>query len=897
MRRWLFAPLCALGMVGLSGAVEMDLAFDVNGCVSFVETGASLETVIHRPGWTGAAHAVLSARGTDHPDVRFVDYRIGDGVSLTGRVSLVRRQDGAVALTTAVGAVCDAAFECLALTLDLPTDSFGGGAWRVSDGRSGALTAAWDGKTIGVFGGKVFWVELTHSTGESFRLTVPAGTRILIQDNRCWDVSSYSIRFFLTGETKLRKGDVRSLSCEISSTAGVRVVAERKTVVAEGENWVPLDYKKDIVAGSALDFSNQGLQDAPAGKYGWLRNTDGHFEFEGRTGFRQRFYGANLCYSACFPDKALADRLVMRLVRLGYNTVRIHHYEGTGGLFLKSNLVRGFDPEQAARLDYFLARCFANGIYVTTDLYTTRRVKWRDIAIDRDGDVPMSVYKNLIGVHEPAFENWCAFARLFFTHVNPHTGRAYRDEPGLPLVSLINEGKLGWCWTQIRSEEPMRKAWAAWLAERRAKDSDFAKGMDVDPTHVNSEENALFVHFMADVERKLVARQRAFLRGLGVKALLTNQNCGPHPAPMMSVKEDLYDYVDDHFYVDHPLFLGKNWSLPSRCNNKNPVCSTYLPYLSVAFTRLPTKPFCITEWNFSGPGMFRGCGGILTGAMAALQGWDGLWRFAYSHSRGDLSGDQGAPGYFDMATDPLGQASDRASVCLFLRGDLEPLAEAVADRLDRTDSLPADCREMGVAPAWKAAAWRTRVATALADVPGWRMFSLAETRACKEPPVKLSVNSAVDFNAARGSFRIMTSKTCGGFAPSGSLSAGAIAFDVGPVAATVWASSLDGKPVAKSKRILVTHLTDVQADGNVYANQDKTILLKWGRGRSVVRKGEAGVSLALADPGLFDVWALETSGRRLEKMPTRVENGRLCFKAAVKGPNGARMLYEVVRGR
>ena len=53
------------------------------------------------------------------------------------------------------------------------------------------------------------------------------------------------------------------------------------------------------------------------------------------------------------------------------------------------------------------------------------------------------------------------------------------------------------------------------------------------------------------------------------------------------------------------------------------------------------------------------------------------------------------------------------------------------------------------------------------------------------------------------------------------------------------------------------------------------------------------MALALANPAPFTVWALETTGRRLEKMPASVEDGRLVFTADVKGPAGARMLYEV----
>ena len=120
---------------------------------------------------------------------------------------------------------------------------------------------------------------------------------------------------------------------------------------------------------------------------------------------------------------------------------------------------------------------------------------------------------------------------------------------------------------------------------------------------------------------------------------------------------------------------------------------------------------------------------------------------------------------------------------------------------------------------------------------------------------------------------------------------------MGDVAATVWASSLDGKPIAQSSRLLVTHLTDVQADGNVYADRDKKILLKWGSYPPVVRAGTAKVSLALDSPASYEVWALDTAGRRVAQVTAAVTDGHLAFTADVKGPAGACMLYEVVRAR
>ena len=42
------------------------------------------------------------------------------------------------------------------------------------------------------------------------------------------------------------------------------------------------------------------------------------------------------------------------------------------------------------------------------------------------------------------------------------------------------------------------------------------------------------------------------------------------------------------------------------------------------------------------------------------------------------------------------------------------------------------------------------------------------------------------------------------------------------------------------------------------------------------------------------MWGLETTGRRLERIPSEVKDGRLCFVADVNAKGGARLMYEVV---
>lgn len=889
------ASAIAILAAGCCTAAPLELGMGMNGDVRVGRSGARLAAVIHREGWAGSASGVRSDFAFPDALTGTASFEMFDSKEkcASGRATLQALADGRALLDVALSSEQDQKPEAVVLSLTLPCETYAGGAWKASTGNGGVFPKVY-ARQMSVFSKKVKWIDFTSVKGETFRVSFPVETSVHIQDDREW-VPTLTLRISsnLPAARTFRKGDQRNFVCFLSSSDGVTTKIDKPVVVKAGLEWIPLDYQKNILAGSALDFSNQGLQDAPAGKHGWLKAVNGHFEFEKLPGKTQRFYGVNLCFDACFPDQKLADELATRLARLGYNTVRIHHYESANGVIKGSKDGLTFNEEWTKRLDYLLAKLFEKGIYATTDLFTCRPVMWRNIGIDQEGQVEQQVYKNLIPVHEPAFENWKTFTRNLLTHVNPYTGRRYADEPGLPLISLINEGHLTWCWDKIKHLAPMKAAWKKWIDAKRAKDSSFAKGVSDDSATIAAHGNAALIQFMADIENDLVVRQRAFLKTLGVKALLTSQNCGSHYTPLMAMREDRYDYVDDHFYVDHPHFLARAWSLPSKCGNGNPVMASSLPPVASAYTRMPDKPFTITEWNFSGPGMFRGVGGIMTGAMSALQDWDGLWRFAYSHGLENLKDQKGFPGYFDTASDPLSQASDRASVCLFLRRDMDTLPDQLVQMVT-PETFKSSGSPVGVVPKWRDAAWSIRVATGVAPVMGdVKTCNLAKEQGSERGPVPLTTQKSVVLDRERGTFVLNTPRTAGAFTPSGAIAAGAVSFDVGDVAATVWASSLDGQPIASSKRILLTHLTDVQADGNVYADEAKQILLRWGAYPPVVRNGTAKIALAVQNPETYKVWGLETTGRRLEEIPTSVENGKLVFQASVKGTAGARLLYEV----
>ena len=880
-----WAAICAVA----SAATAAEAVLRHDGRVRV--DGCEIVPVIYVKGWNGVRPSgEYEIKSPGLARLRFMHY----GRKIANATASLTQADGELPrLEYEIVAAEEFETETVACIIILPAAAAEGQPWR-ADAKMGTFHHP-EGGGIGIAHGKCSAFGLTPGKGRlPLVLSSADPVDYLVQDDRKW-ADDYVVRLGDTHSRRFAKGDTFKVSFTLKSTARLEVKDAKPYVVSPGEEWIPLEYSRDIEQGSALDFSHMGFADAPAGKHGWLKNVGGHFEFEGLPGVPQRFYGVNLCGTANFPGHELADALVARFRRFGYNAIRVHHHDA--GTVEGSADGLTLNAENMERLDYLLAAAMREGLYITTDIYVSRgrKIKRRHLGVDRDGTLDIQHFKALCAVYEPALENWKAYARNLLCHVNKYTGRRYIDEPALPLISLVNEGGFFMGWERgVRDDPRVIASWAEWLAAKRAADPSFAPGLSGDslPEHFWASESYPFIaQWTGELEARMVSRMKAFLRSLGCRALLTNDNCGPHYASLQHATEE-YDYIDDHFYVDHPSFLERPWSLPSKCPNRNPLLGNgNIAPATQAFTRMLDKPFTITEWNFSAPGRYRGAGGMLTGAMAALQGWDGLWRFAYSHSRDRLGNrDRRSLGYFDLASDPLSQASDRACLCLFMRGDMAPFTKGVA--LWDTPESASKERVLSAAPKWRDVAWRMRVGSCLSPDAAGGLRVLRREDADATEVVDGAEPCALRIDRERGAFTIDTSRTCGGFAMEGEIAAGHLAAVVSGSPAAVWVSSLDGAAIPMSRRLLLSHLTDVQGAGEKFADDEMTVLLGWG-GPLLARSGTAEISLRLNDPKRYVVYELSTSGRRIHEIPATASDGRLRFTASVAGPAGARMLYEI----
>lgn len=225
---------------------------------------------------------------------------------------------------------------------------------------------------------------------------------------------------------------------------------------------------------------------------------DGHFYAGGK---RIRFWGVCIIGAAAFPSHEDAPLIARRLASRGMNHVRIHLIDGhyaPMGLFDPAH--KGelrILPSQLDRLDFFIAELKKHGIYVElpVDGY-----HWRNISGVQDYPgtdfpkfAPFSSGIPLWNDHFIATEK--QFARDFFGHVNPYTGKAYTEDPCVSTLEIVNENGLICAWRggHFRTEWPqamiadLQSHWNRFLKTRYATTARLRQSWAVGEIHADSQ--------------------------------------------------------------------------------------------------------------------------------------------------------------------------------------------------------------------------------------------------------------------------------------------------------------------------------------------------------------------------------------------------------------------------
>ena len=353
--------------------------------------------------------------------------------------------------------------------------------------------------------------------------------------------------------------------------------------------------------------------------------------------------------------------------------------------------------------------------------------------------------------------------------------------------------------------------------------------------------------FLTDAESAYYDGMRTYLHTtLGVKCPITGTiGFGPLGTSVQSHQ----DFVDAHAYWQHPTFPHKpwdpaDWTIPNTPMVDSPNQATLW---QLAATRVTGLPFTVTEYQHPAPNDWAAECIPEIASFAAMQDWDGVFLFAYSH---DGHYDKGRiASFFDIEGNPTKMPLMPIGARLFLGSAVPPVPLKLTAVVSPGRAL--------------AGANQTDMATFL------------RSTVLDGKPLGLNRRVAVQFSATATTSAgpDVDIGTCSWAAAGGpgsgllSIGGGAGGVQVGftPVGAETPYFSLCSVPADPSRtldradRLLVTAVARAQNTGMVWNAARTSVGNHWGHAPVQIEVVHADVTV----PGRWShAWALDPAGRR-----------------------------------
>lgn len=558
-----------------------------------------------------------------------------------------------------------------------------------------------------------------------------------------------------------------------------------------------------------LSFLNDGHR--PAGRHGPIVVQGDRLTFQ--DGTPARLWGTNIAAFTIFSgSKEDVQRQAQRLAAFGFNLVRIHHHDSA---WVRPNVfgdrpstTRSLDDASLKRLDWWVKCLQDQGIYVWLDLHVGRAFTPGD-AIEGDADLraQRGEGKAFNYVNERIEQLMNEFARSYLERTNAFTGRKYVDDPGIVALLVTNENDI----THHGGRALIPQSGAAHharLATERAK--AFAAEHDLPAREVeNFAKPGPAKIFLNDLEAGFAMRSMAKLRTLGVtRPLATTNFWGKDPLfalPALTVGDliDVHSYGERGFLAINPL-----------------VDPNFLAW--AASGRVSGMPLAMSEWNVAYPARDRHAAPMYVAAISAFQEWDAPMFYVYSQSPIQ------EPRRVDAWTswhDPGLMAPMPAAALAFRRGDVSPGHKLVVLSLDRK-SLYETMGSAANVTAIRTAFERHRFAIALPDVEEleWDRASKVPDDAVVIrdvghsflPPDATEVTSDTgqlrrDWSQGMMSIDSPRTQSVAGWLQGTLHQTKAATFESQTPSATLALTSLDEQPLERSRRILLTAVSQVAA--------------------------------------------------------------------------------------
>jgi hypothetical protein len=667
----------------------------------------------------------------------------------------------------------------------------------------------------------------------------------------------------------------------------------RKDTTSNGPAWVPYTLPWDD---APLDLSFLYESEKPAGRHGFLTVRNGRFEFA--DGSPARFWGTCFNSAANFPTHAESEQVARRLAKFGVNMVRTHQMDAewsTPNLF---QFTRGgtrndslsFDPESMDRLDYLIHCLKREGVYVYLDPLTYRRFRPGD-GVDAADELPLAA-KPYACFDPRLIELQKKLCADLWTHFNPYTKLAYKDDPAVALMEIVNESDLLSALPitlepyRTRLEAAYRR-WSKRHGLRLAADPvDFSHGKRTAP----------MVRFLHETQRHYYKDMMAFLHKIGVRIPIAGGNWNTGLAGLSAFEP--CDFCDGHNY----------WDLLAGLPGHNPACSG--PRLAepghwpqaFAKYRLLDRPFFVSEWDACWPNPWRAESPLMLAAVGALQGWGGFTHHAYryqTHGPVDRLGGivmGGSPGRVNWCAfnDPAKFGLFYHAALLFRRGDVSPARQTIAIRLNEAEvfecpASPNSCSAL------TPGAEQHRAGMLLPGQPGTadRVYGLTEAGDPFPTGPVLSDNGELGRDIGKRIAWIDTPRTqaaYGFIGKAGRIRLNGLELKVRTPFAAIALSSLTDDPIERSPNLLLTAVGRADNAGATY-DAGHTLRLDIGHAPVLIEVIEADLVLTTEQPALR-VLSIGPEGFLTGTVPAERKNGKLTFSIGKTFPS---MYYLIQR--
>lgn len=460
---------------------------------------------------------------------------------------------------------------------------------------------------------------------------------------------------------------------------------------------------------SAIDVRSLVL-DSPAGKHGHVVAKGDKIFFS--NGMPAKFWGVGLTFSNKLPykfppDKLIADKIVAKIARLGFNHVRFVGLDNSARKPLNDWIKTGLlSSPELDELGYFIFKLKQAGIYYSFSIHNNSPVLMDDAISEyanKNASQKLWRYKAIRLYNDEAIKRTEDWYRAFYSWENPYTHLTLAEDPANIYVSAVNEDSIfeayftNFKYLDDLSVGLLNKKFLEYLAKKygsvKSAERSWLKNGDsknCQPIIKRTKKKFIvdekckrrkndIVDFLVNLETDFYSRIKATLRGIGYKGLFTGTNNWYGYGNLYS-NSKVADYIEMHGYLDHPRskkfpvvaegFSGNSYIKRPKKNNKT-IEQEHSYLLSKTFrSSLIDKPVIVSEWGHSAWSPFSYEGLALIASYSAFQGYPVIdFHTYFNHPHPDPEESLARQG-LTLTGNPVMQALMPSFAVAFLRGDI-----------------------------------------------------------------------------------------------------------------------------------------------------------------------------------------------------------------------------------